>query len=115
MNTLSITRTSPIIKKELPKLGVLTQLCELSSHDYIYIKDKIINGAVLQMEKDKTRFWDSEAIAVFYKGFKLGYLNQSINKTVNRMIFNYGDVKIKVKSVHKTDMFKGLDVLIEIS
>lgn len=111
MNTLTITKT---YKNELPKLGVLTQLCELSRHDYIYVKDTITNGIELQMEKDKTRFWDSEAIAVFYKGYKLGYLSQSINKTVNRMIFNYGDIKIKVKSVPKKDLFNGLDILIEI-
>ncbi|MDG2343894.1 MAG: hypothetical protein P8L23_04890 [Flavobacteriales bacterium] len=111
MNTLSIT-TYP--KQELPKLGVLTQLVELSRHDYIYIKEKLKPGIELEIAKDNSRIWDSQALAVFYKGFKLGYLSQSINRTVNRMIFNFGDVKIKVKSVHKTDLFKGLDVLIEL-
>ena len=111
MNTLSITSYP---KQELPKLGVLTQLVELSKHDYIYIKDKINPGIELEIVKDKTRKWDLQAVAVFYKGFKLGYLSQSINRTINKMIFNYGDVKIKVKSVNKKDVFKGLDVLIEI-
>ena len=111
MNTLSI-QSYP--KQQLPKLGVLTQLVELSRHDFIYIKDKLKPGIELYFSKDNTRVWDSEAIAVFYKGFKLGYLSQSINRTVNRMIFNYGEVKIKVKSVNKTDLFKGLDILIEL-
>jgi hypothetical protein len=111
MNTLTITSYP---KQELPKLGVLTQLVELSRHDYIYIKDKLKPGLELEIAKDRSRTWDLQAIAVFYKGFKLGYLSQSINRTVNKMIFNYGDVKIKVKSVHKTDLFKGLDVLIEL-
>ena len=111
MNTLSIN-TYP--KQELPKLGVLTQLVELSRHDYIYIKEKLKPGTELEIDKDKSRIWDSQALAVYYNGFKLGYLNQSINRTVNRMIFNFGDIKIKVKSVHKTDLFKGLDVLIEL-
>ena len=111
MNTLSIN-TYP--KQELPKLGVLTQLVELSRHDYIYIKEKLKPGIELEIAKDKSRIWDSQALAVYYKGFKLGYLSQSINRTVNRMIFNFGDIKIKVKSAHKTDLFKGLDVLIEL-
>ena len=111
MNTLSINAYP---KQELPKLGVLTQLVELSRHDYIYIKEKLKPGTELEIAKDKSRIWDSQALAVYYKGFKLGYLNQSINRTVNRMIFNFGDIKIKVKSVHKTDLFKGLDVLIEL-
>ena len=111
MNTLSITSYP---KQELPKLGVLTQLVELSRHDYIYIKEKLKPGTELEIAKDNSRIWDSQALAVFYKGFKLGYLSQSINRTVNRMIFNFGDVKVKVKSAHKTDLFKGLDVLIEL-
>ena len=111
MNTLSIN-TYP--KQELPKLGVLTQLVELSRHDYIYIKEKLKPGTELEIDKDKSRIWDSQALAVYYKGFKLGYLSQPINRTVSRMIFNFGDIKIKVKSVHKTDLFKGLDVLIEL-
>ncbi len=111
MNTLTITSYP---KHQLPKLGVLTQLVELSRHDYIYIKDKLKPGLELEIAQDHSRSWDLEAIAVFYKGFKLGYLSQSINRTVNRMIFNYGEVKIKVKSVHKTDFFKGLDILIEL-
>jgi hypothetical protein len=111
MNTLSITSYP---KQDLPKLGVLTQLVELSRHDYIYIKEKIKPGTELEINKDNSRIWDAQALAVYYKGFKLGYLSQSINRTVNKMIYNFGDIKIKVKSLHKTDLFKGLDVLIEL-
>jgi hypothetical protein len=64
---------------------------------------------------DKSRFWEENSLAIYYKGFKLGYLNNSINKVVQKMINKFGYVKVVLKNKPKrNNPFDGLDVLIEI-
>ena len=70
---------------------------------------------ILFIEEDKSRFWDENSLAVFYKDFKLGYLNSSINKVVHKMINKYGFVKVILKNKPLgRNPFEGIDVLIQI-
>ena len=88
MKTLAISKNISFI---LPKMGIMTHLVELSRHDYIYVKDNLMNNDILQIESDKSRFWEENSLAVYYKEFKLGYL-----KLYNKWFKNdnkYGGLK----------------------
>ena len=113
MRTLALSNNQEII---LPKMGIMTHLVELTRYDYIYIKDNLKTNDILTIEIDKSRFWDKDALAVFYKGFKLGYLNSSISKIVNKLIIRFGGVKVAVKNIPlNSNPFNGLDIIIQIS
>ena len=112
MKTLAISNNIEVI---LPKMGIMTHLVELTRHDYIYIKDQLKINDILFIKEDKSRFWDENSLAVFYKDFKLGYLNSSINKVVHKMINKYGFVKVILKNKPLgRNPFEGIDVLIQI-
>lgn len=112
MKTLAISKNIEVI---LPKMGIMTHLVELTRHDYIYVKDQIKINDILSIEVDKSRFWEENSLAVFYKEFKLGYLNSSINKVVHKMINKYGFVKVILKNKPRgQNPFEGIDVLIQI-
>ncbi len=112
MKTLAISNKNQLI---LPKMGIMTNLVELSRHDFIYVKDLLKRDDILYIEKDQNRFWNKDALAVFYNGFKVGYLNASIGKIVNRMINKFGDVRVSVKNLPKsTNPLSGMDILIQV-
>ena len=112
MKTLAISKNIAFI---LPKMGIMTHLVELTRHDYIYIKENLKTNDILHIESDKSRFWEENSLAVYYKEFKLGYLNSSINKVVQKMINKYGEVKVILKNKPKGhNPFEGVDILIQI-
>ena len=112
MKTLAISKNISFI---LPKMGIMTHLVELSRHDYIYIKDNLKNNDILQIESDNSKFWEKNSLAIYYKDFKLGYLNSSISKVVQKMINKYGNVRVILKNKPKGhNPFEGIDVLIQI-
>ena len=113
MRTLALSNNQEMI---LPKMGIMTHLVELTKSDYIYIKDKLKTDDILTLEIDKSRFWEKDALAVFYKGFKLGYLNSSISKIVNKLIIRFGGVRVAVKNKPlSSNPFSGIDIIIQIS
>jgi len=102
-------------QKMLPKLGINTSIAELSSYDFIYIKNKISSGSEIHFVEDFSRFWDSSSIAVFYKGYKLGYLTKGINHIVKKAIQKEVSFKGKIEFNKKSNgLFSGVDLLIEI-
>jgi len=112
MNTIALTDKS---KMALPKMGIMTHIVELSRHDYIYVKGHIKINDQLIIKEDCSRFWDPCALVLYYKGFKLGYLNNSINKVVHKILNRFGEVQIEVKNISsKNQPFDGVDVLIKI-
>ena len=113
MRTLALSNNKEMI---LPKMGIMTHLVELAKYDYIYVKDNLKTDDILTLEIDKSRLWEKDALAVFYKGFKLGYLNTSISKIVNKLIVRFGGVKVAVKNIPmNSNPFSGLDIIIQIS
>jgi hypothetical protein len=113
MRTLALSNNQEMI---LPKMGIMTHLVELTRYDYIYIKNNLKTDDILTLEIDKSRFWEKDALAVFYKGFKLGYLNSSISKIVNKLIVRFGGVNVAVKNTPlNSNPFSGLDIIIQIS
>ena len=112
MKTLAISNKNQVI---LPKMGIMTNVVELSRHDFIYVKNLLKANDTLYIDKDQNRFWNENALAVFYKGFKLGYLNDSIGKVVIRLINKFENLHITVKNLPKSaNAFSGMDILIQV-
>tara|TARA_B100001287_G_scaffold70393_1_gene58034 strand:+ start:42620 stop:42961 length:342 start_codon:yes stop_codon:yes gene_type:complete len=112
MKTLALTTKNQLI---LPKMGIMTNIVELSRHDFIYVKDLLKCEDVIYIKKDQNRFWNKDALAVFYKEFKLGYLNDSIAKVVNRLINKFGEINVTIKNLPKSsNPFSGIDILIKL-
>lgn len=113
MEQLSILSKAPL---SLPKLGILTQVLELTRYDYIYIKSKLYSGLELSIIEDNRRTWDKAALAVYYKGYKLGYLSQNINQTIKNNLARGNLLKIVVRELNKNKIqqLRGIDVLITI-
>ena len=103
-------------KDQLPKLGVLTNLTELSRYNYIYVHHLIKDGDTLKMQRDYKRTWDTHSLAVFFKGYKIGYLSNAVNKIISRHFELNKEIEIVVKQVnsqsHKRNI--NLDVVIKI-
>ncbi len=101
---------------ELPRLGVLTQVVELSQYEFIYVKNKIKKGSMLSLHEDKSRSWDKASLAVYYKGYKLGYLNQNITKIIKQHKNHNKIINVTIESVYnkKYLIMSGLEILIKI-
>ena len=79
------------------------------------MKDSLKINDSLTIDSDKSRFWEENSLAIYHKGFKLGYLNSSISKVVQKMINKFGYVKVILKNKPEgNNPFDGLDILIEI-
>ena len=112
MKTLALSTTENLV---LPKMGIMTQIIELSRHDYIYVKHLLNENTSLLISEDKSRFWDANALAVFYKHFKIGYLNPSIAKMVKRIMVKYGGVSAELKHKSSNNLpFESLDIVLKI-
>ena len=101
---------------KLPKLGIITSIDELSSHEFIYIKNKLKSGDEITFIEDASKSWDKKAIAVYFKGYKLGYLTDGIKSMVKRALLNnsYSRGTIQFNSKNKSSCFNTIDLLIEI-
>lgn len=102
-------------KPEIPTLGILTQVVELTSFDMIYIYHHLQKGSELILEKDENHIFDKNAIAVYFKGFKLGYISPKVNQLIASKIEN-NSVIAKVKNIKKQKYMPltGLDIEIFI-
>ncbi len=110
-------KLEPYQSKILPHLGILTHVNELSKHDMIYIYHHLSIGAELSLEHDRTRLWDKNAVAVFFKGFKIGYISNNTSELVCKQIIKGMKVIAKVKSLYKQKYMplEGLDIEVFIS
>lgn len=102
-------------KPEIPTLGILTQVVELTSYDMIYIYHHLQKGGELMLEKDDTHIFDKNAIAVYFKGFKLGYISPKVNQLIASKM-EHQTVIAKVKNIKKQKYMPltGLDIEIYI-
>ena len=103
-------------KNNLPKLGIITSIVGLSSYDFIYIKNILKSGDEITLIEDASRSWDSKAFAVYFKGYKLGYLSNEIKSIVKKAHLNnsYSRGIIQINSKNKSGFFNKIDLLIEI-
>ncbi|MCT4581689.1 MAG: HIRAN domain-containing protein [Flavobacteriales bacterium] len=113
MRHLKIQTTPPSI----PQLGILTRINELSKHEMIYIYHHLKIGSELFLERDKTRLWDQHAVAVFYKGFKIGYVSDHTSGLICKQLDKGLTILAKVKTLYKQKYMPldGLDIEVFIS
>ncbi len=102
---------------QLPNLGIITHISELSKHDMIYIYHHLKIGSELFLESDKARLWDKNAVAVFYKGFKIGYVSDNTSGLICKQLDKGLTILAKVKTLYKQKYMPldGLDIEVFIS
>ena len=108
-NQIQSTYSSP-----LPTLGILTHVDELSRYELIYLYHKIKPGSELQIEQDKSRSWDENALTVSFDGRKIGYVSKKTSSIVRKKIAQGFAISAKVKSA-LSDKFmplKSMDIQI---
>ena len=104
-------------QSQLPNLGIITRISELSKHDMIYIYHHLKIGSELFLERDKARLWDKNAVAVFYKGFKIGYVSDHTSGLICKQLDKGLTILAKVKTLYKQKYMPldGLDIEVFIS
>lgn len=85
----------------LPQLGILTHVDELANYDMIYIYHQLKNGISLSIEKDEKRTWDDNSLAVFYKGFKLGYVSKRTSGMIQKFIKQGKHISATIRTLNK--------------
>ena len=68
------------------------------------------------LHEDGSRSWDKASLAVYYKGYKLGYLNQNINKIIKQHKNQNKIIDVTIQSIYnkKYLIMSGLEILIKI-
>ena len=96
----------------LPHLGVLTNVMELTHYDMIYIYHHIQQNTLLELRRDEQHVYDKNAVEVWFKGFKLGYVSNKVNGLIARKIDAGKEVMAKVRNVKKQKYtpLSGLDI-----
>jgi len=97
MRQLQINTQQPV----LPQLGILTHVNELANYDMIYIYHQLKNGTALRIEKDDKRTWDENSLAVFFKGFKLGYVSKRTSGMIQKFIKQGNHISASIKTMNK--------------
>ncbi len=100
----------------LPQLGILTHVDELANYDMIYIYHQLKHGTELTIQKDEQRTWDDNSLAVFYKGFKLGYVSKRTSGMIQKFLNqgNHISATIKTLSKEKYAPLKDMDIEIHV-
>ena len=103
-------------QRPLPALGIITSVVELSHYDMIYIYHHLKENAFLTLKRDYNHIWDKEAVAVYYKGFKLGYVSARSQKMVAKYIDKGDIVSARIRTVYKQKYLplSGMDIEIMV-
>ncbi|CAG5087583.1 HIRAN domain-containing protein [Parvicella tangerina] len=102
------------ISQPLPKLGILTHVEELTRYDLIYVAHKMQNGVELSLKRDESRSWDENALAIHYKGFKIGYVSKRTSEMVRKLLDKGKEIKATVKSLSKNKFLPTQEMDIQI-
>ena len=110
MRLLNITPSR--LEQSLPNLGILTNVVELSHYEMIYIYHHIHESCEVQLRREHNHVFDKNAVEVYFKGFKIGYISQKVNAIVAKKLDNGKRVIAKVKSIQKQKYtpLSGLDI-----
>ncbi|MCB9194816.1 MAG: hypothetical protein H6598_01145 [Flavobacteriales bacterium] len=98
----------------LPSLGILTHVDELSRFDMIYVAHKLSLGTELTIKKDEQRSWDDNSLALYYKGFKLGYVSKKTSEIIRRCMDKGKEIKAFVKSLSRQKFLPMAEMDIQI-
>ena len=103
------------LKPTVPSLGILTSVEQLASFDMIYIYHHLKTGAELDLKREINHYLDRNAVQVYFKGFKLGYLSEQISSMVAPRLDNGIHVTAQVKNIDKLKYMPLRALDIEIS
>lgn len=68
-------------------------LAAFAYYDGLEVVDQLKPGTYLDLLAEPTNPYDSEAVAIFYQGKKLGYIPKDHNTLISRMMFyGHGDI-----------------------
>ena len=78
----------------------------------IYIYHHLGVGSELELKRETNHYFDKNAVQVYFKNFKLGYLSNQISSIVAPRIDNGIEVSVKVKNIDKLKYLplNGLDL-----
>jgi len=96
MRLLNIQQSSP-----LPTLGILTNVVELPHYEMIYIYHHLQSGQPVELRREENHIFDRSAIAVYFKGFKLGYISNRINGLISQKIDAGKAVTASIRNITK--------------
>lgn len=107
MNNLAASRPN----HNIPELGILTRVMDLSSFDMIYIYHHLSKGVTLDLTRDSAHYYKS-AVQVSFKGFKLGYLPEKVSAIVSARMDKGLELIARIKSIEKIKYLplKSLDI-----
>jgi hypothetical protein len=116
MRQLNIPSLPAYATHQLPQLGVLTHVDELTKFDLIYCFHFMKENDSLELRQDTERFWDSHAVCVYFNSFKIGYLSQRTAQLVKRHLSKGKSIKAAVKNLHHQYRmpFHNLDIQITV-
>lgn len=78
-------------------------LAAFAYYDGLEVVDQLKPGTYLDLLAEPTNPYDSEAVAIFYQGKKLGYIPKDRNTLISRMMF-YGHSDILEARVQMVDL-----------
>lgn len=97
---------------QLPQLGVLTSVEQLTAFDMIYIYHHLTEGAEIELIQEHQHYLYANPIQVFFKGFKIGYLSDRVATLVANKLSSGSTVLATVKQLDKRKYLplSGLDL-----
>lgn len=78
-------------------------LAAFAYYDGLEVVDQLKPGTYLDLLAEPTNPYDSEAVAIFYQGKKLGYIPKDRNTLISRMMF-YGNGDLLEARVQMVDL-----------
>lgn len=80
-------------------------LAGFAFYDGLDVIGDLTHGTVVDLMAEPTNPYDSEAVALFYQGKKLGYVPKHKNSFISRMLFyGHGDIlEARIQSVDLTE------------
>lgn len=78
-------------------------LAAFAYYDGLEVVNQLKPGTFLDLLAEPTNPYDSEAVAIFYQGKKLGYIPKDRNTLISRMMF-YGHSDILEARVQMVDL-----------
>lgn len=78
-------------------------LAAFAYYDGLEVVNQLKPGTFLNLLAEPTNPYDSEAVAIFYQGKKLGYIPKDRNTLISRMMF-YGHSDILEARVQMVDL-----------
>jgi hypothetical protein len=95
-----------------PNFGILTTVTDLARHHFIYVWHQIKKGDELSLIHDHRNPVNPWAIEVYYKGFMIGYLQETCGRIAARLIQQGAPVKaiVKCDQINAYRPFEGIEI-----